>query len=111
MEGKIISVAIKWQQWNANQKANIYKKWIHLPKILHLNSTSDTIFELNKISWREGGSQERKGVSLHDAPDYSRFVNSTEKIFTFWIKNIIINRHKICDDMWMFPTMAKAQFM
>ena len=45
-------------------------------------NTYDTTFELNKSRWREGGSQERKGVSLHVAPDYSRFVN-TDKIFTF----------------------------
>ena len=59
--------------------------WIHLPKS-----------ELNKSSWRGGGAQERKGVCLHVFPDCSRFVN-TDKIFTFWIKKIIIIRQKICD--------------
>ena len=74
--------------------------WIHLPKRLHLNNTGDATFELNKSSWRGGGggTKEREGVSLHVAPDYSRFVN-TDKIFTFWIKKIIIIIQKICDDM------------
>ena len=73
--------------------------WIHLPKSLFLNNTCDTTFELNKSSWSGGGgTQERKGVSLHVSPDYSRLVN-TDKIFTFWIEKITIIMQKICDDM------------
>ena len=74
--------------------------WIHLPKSLLLNNTYYTTFELNKSSWREGDHKKGKGVSLHVAPDYSRFVN-TDKIFTFWIKEIIIIIQKICDDMYL----------
>ena len=36
-----------------------------------------------------GGSQERKGVSPHVAPDYSRFVN-TYKISHFELKKLLL---------------------
>ena len=39
----------------------IFIKSEYLPDILHLNDTYDTIFELYKISWREGDHKKGKG--------------------------------------------------